>query len=79
GVAQLSADQKQTLRQDSVEIFRDFPLFGTGAGTYAHVYPRYKTIPGDEVPVEHARNDLLELLVESGLVGVLLSAWFLLA
>ncbi|MCL5023988.1 MAG: O-antigen ligase family protein [Nitrospirae bacterium] len=57
--------------KDSIGIVRSFPLFGTGLGTYEHVYPRYKTIPGQGL-WEHAHNDYLEAAVELGVPGLLL-------
>ena len=52
---------------DSISIFRDFPLFGAGADTFVHVYPKYRTFPGKGL-LEHAHNDYLEFLATGGLV-----------
>lgn len=56
--------------KDSVGMVRDFPLFGTGLGTYEHVYPRYRTVPG-ELKWEHAHNDYVEGAVELGIAGLM--------
>lgn len=56
--------------KDSWEIAKDFPLFGTGLGTYEHIYPRYKTISRQE-RWEHAHNDYIEGAVELGVSGAL--------
>jgi tetratricopeptide (TPR) repeat protein/O-antigen ligase len=48
-----------------------FPLLGVGLGAYRHIYFRYQPpelSPGT-VYFEFAHNDLLELAVETGLVG----------
>ncbi len=53
---------------DVWRMFLDFPLFGTGFGTFAHVYPKYKTILG-QATVLYPESDFLAVLVETGLVG----------
>jgi len=64
--------------KDSLGIVRDFPLTGTGAGSFMHVYPAYRTIRGDGI-ADHAHNDYLELLTDGGLIGAGLFAWFMAA
>ncbi len=54
-----------------VEIIGDYPLFGTGLGTFASVYPAYDD-SGRSVRYSHAHNDYLEFLSELGVVGLLL-------
>lgn len=53
---------------------RDFPLWGTGYGTYQYLEPLYRTNPvlADET-IDHVHNDYLEMLAEGGLVGLFLS------
>jgi len=46
----------------------DFPLVGTGYGTFPSVFPVYED-PGLENPVVHAHNDYLENTAELGLLG----------
>jgi O-antigen ligase/tetratricopeptide (TPR) repeat protein len=54
-------------------IVKDFPVWGTGYGTYQYVDPLYRTSAEFAVfNVDHVHNDYLELLVEGGLVGLLL-------
>ena len=52
---------------DALTIARDFPLVGTGLGTFASVYPSYKT--QDAAP-STAMSSLLQWWVESGYVGL---------
>ncbi|GAI30658.1 unnamed protein product, partial [marine sediment metagenome] len=56
---------------DVTSIVGDFPLFGTGLGTFASVYPAYEESrrPGH---LSHAHNDFLEYLSELGVVGMIL-------
>jgi tetratricopeptide (TPR) repeat protein len=57
-------------------MIQDFPLTGTGLGSYIHIYPSYRSISADEI-VDHAHNDYLELLSEGGLVAGVIVIWFL--
>ena len=61
---------------DSRNIIRDFPLFGTGAGSFVDIYPKYRTIQGDRI-VDHAHNDYIEILSEGGVAAFAICAWFL--
>lgn len=49
-------------------IVADFPLFGTGLGSFMTVFPAYQE-PAVVGLVDHGHNDFLELLVEQGVVG----------
>jgi len=56
----------------------DFPLLGSGYGTFPSVFAVYED-PGLENPLVHAHNDYLENLAELGIVGFGLLAAGLLA
>jgi len=58
---------------NTIEIIKDFPLFGSGVGTFAYVYPPYEEGRIYAILV-HTHNDYLEYLSELGLVGFLLLA-----
>jgi len=64
--------------KDSHRIIKDFKLTGSGLGTFAHIYPPYKSLVGDRI-LTHAHNDYLELLVEGGFISLGLIAAFLIA
>ena len=53
----------------SLGIARDFPLFGTGAGTFADAMARYQQ-SATYVLFNQAHNEYLHLLAEGGLVGM---------
>jgi O-antigen ligase len=58
----------------SLPLVKDFPLWGTGYGTYGHVEPWHRDAPGeDDAVYEHAHNDYLEALVEGGVLRLGLS------
>lgn len=56
---------------DTLNMFSDFPIFGTGFGTFQYIYRKYKTLD-DRFFYEHAHNDYLELLSDLGLIGFLI-------
>ncbi len=60
---------------DAWRMLRDFPLFGTGLGTFAHIYPKYKTVLS-QATVIYPENDFLQILVEMGFVGFGVVIWF---
>lgn len=58
-------------------IYDHFPV-GTGLGTFEEIYPRYE--PADAIDwayVNHAHNDYLELLLETGVAGGMVLLGFL--
>lgn len=56
----------------SVGIVSDFPLFGTGGGTFDLIWPLYRppTIHGD---YNYAHSDYLQIVLEAGALGLLLA------
>jgi O-antigen ligase len=53
---------------DIIRIWKDFPIFGTGLGTFANVSGMYKSTAQQSLFV-YAHNDYLQLLSETGLAG----------
>ena len=79
----VSVAQRHLVARDSLRVFKDHRWIGTGLGSFATVYPRYRSFPSD-LEWDHAHNDYAEALAETGTVGagVILSAlvlFFLLA
>ncbi len=64
-------ESRLILWKDSVPAFKEFPVTGTGMGTFVNIYPRFqsKSMGGR---LDHAHNDYLEFLVNGGIVGFLL-------
>jgi O-antigen ligase len=73
---EVTAGKRASMRRDSWRIFLDHPVTGTGLGTLQIVYPAYETLYDGKI-VNHAHNDYLEALAETGLVGGLCCAWFI--
>jgi O-antigen ligase/Tfp pilus assembly protein PilF len=61
--------------KDSLQIIRDFPLTGTGFGSFINIYPSYRTIQPEGI-ADHAHNDYIELFTNGGAIAVLLLLWF---
>ena len=55
-------------------VFRDFPVTGSGFGTFAEAFPAYLP-PGEFGRWKQLHNDYLELLLDGGLVAGVLVAW----
>jgi O-antigen ligase len=56
------------------DTFLDFPVAGTGLATFPWAFPAYRR-PGEWLVLEETHNDYLQLLSETGTVGLLLLAW----
>jgi O-antigen ligase len=64
----LTQDRRISIYGDTWRMVRDHPWAGTGLGTLETVFPRYESYY-DGLVVDHAHNDYLELLAETGLTG----------
>jgi Lipid A core - O-antigen ligase and related enzymes len=51
-------------------MFSDFPLAGTGAGTFAQIFPMYQTV--HQSVYSYAHNDYLQTLSETGIAVLFL-------
>ena len=62
--------------KDSFSMVRQRPLLGWGLGTFATVYPSFRSFYSEE-EVNEAHNDFMQLLVETGVAGFALMVVFL--
>jgi len=62
--------------RDGLRMLIKRPLLGWGLGTFPIVYPEFRSFYTTFF-VNHAHNDYLELLVETGLAGFSIAVWFL--
>ncbi|MBW2149269.1 MAG: O-antigen ligase family protein [Deltaproteobacteria bacterium] len=69
----VSRQIKLQVMRDTIGIVRDYPLVGTGMGTFPYVYPAYQSFSSD-VLFTHTENDYLQLLSEGGVMGFALMA-----
>ncbi|MDA8088291.1 MAG: O-antigen ligase family protein [Nitrospiraceae bacterium] len=72
----ISDGQRILAWKGTLAAFRDFPIFGTGLGTFRYVFTFYQP-PGLHHYWSHAHNDYLELLLEEGAAGFLTGAVFI--
>jgi len=54
---------------NTFQILKDFPLFGSGLGTFTYIFPMYRSLHIQGLAT-HAENDFLQLASEVGLVGI---------
>jgi O-antigen ligase len=63
-----SEGRRVEMLHDTLLIFRDHRILGTGLGTLQEVFPLYET-GYDGLVVNHSHNDYAEALAETGAVG----------
>lgn len=73
---EVTESKRASMRAGAWHIFLDHPWTGTGLGSLPSVYPRYETLYDGKI-VNHAHNDYLEALADTGILGGLCCAWFL--
>jgi len=73
---EVTVGKRASMRADTWRIFLDRPWLGTGLGTIQIVFPAYETFYDGKI-VNHAHNDYLEALAETGIAGGLCFLWFL--
>jgi O-antigen ligase len=78
----IDSEHRDEVTQDSLEIIRDYPATGSGAGSFYSTYPMYDTGKVGLGFYKHAHNDYVEFASELGLLVfcllgycVLLSLW----
>ena len=57
----------------ALDMARDYPVFGAGAGSFATAFMRYRG-PDIRAFFDHAHNDYTQFLVETGALGAALAA-----
>jgi len=56
---------------------RDFPVTGTGIGTFSSIFPKYRTYEWKGDFLRYAHCDYLQLISETGIIGALFILGFL--
>lgn len=69
---EISRDGRAQIWSESWQLFRAFPVTGSGLGTFEHaLYPFRRSMP--TAAVDYAHNDYLQVLTELGLIGFALA------
>jgi O-antigen ligase len=74
--SEITGGTRLSIDRDGLRMFLKRPLLGWGLGTFPIVYPQFRSFYTTFF-VNEAHNDYLQLLVETGLAGFLIAAWFL--
>ena len=74
--AEITGGTRLAIDRDGLRMFLKRPILGWGLGTFPIVYPQFRSFY-TVFFVNEAHNDYLQLLVETGLAGFLIAAWFL--
>lgn len=74
--SELSSDSRIVMYRDTWHIFVAHPWLGTGMGTLQVTFPQYASFYNG-FAVDHAHNDYLELLADTGVVGALCGLSFI--
>ncbi len=64
------------IHRNSIRMFAAHPFLGSGFGSFATAFPRYRVFY-DGFLINHAHDDYLELLLETGLAGLGVAVWFI--
>ncbi|MCK4389262.1 MAG: O-antigen ligase family protein [Desulfobacterales bacterium] len=67
--ARLTMEGRLRYLQATLPIIAAFPVTGTGLGTFKYIYPKYNP-EGFPYGLSHLHNDWIELLAETGFVGL---------
>jgi putative inorganic carbon (hco3(-)) transporter len=70
------AYERFSLWGETVRYIVDYPLLGTGIGTFKDYYPQYKSM-GEMRSAGFAHNELLNIWAETGLVTLFVCLWLL--
>jgi O-antigen ligase len=73
---EVSGGVRLTIDRDCLRMLVKKPFIGWGLGTFPIVYPEFRSFYTTFF-VNQAHNDYLQLLVETGLAGFSIAAWFL--
>lgn len=72
----IAAGDRWTLLLNQAQIWKSFPIVGTGLGTFEWVFPRYDTTRPINI-ASHAENEYAQILTETGILGFVLMMMFL--
>lgn len=69
GHTTLQSEDRVEVAGYAIAMWKDYPVFGSGLGSFGAVFPRYSA-EGTALSYTHAHNDYLEFAAEVGLAGM---------
>ncbi len=69
GETTMQTEDRDEVAQYALRMWSDFPLLGSGLGSFPSVFPRYSG-QGTAYSYTHAHNDYLEFAAETGAIGL---------
>lgn len=77
GLPDMESIMRDDFTRNTFMAFKDNYLFGTGLGSFVEIYPSYEPLSETRyLYVNHAHNEYVELLLETGLIGAILFSGF---
>ncbi len=76
GRTDLETSDRAEYNEATLALIRDYPLLGTGPGSYQAALTRYKVRIYLGGYIDHGHNDYLEFTAENGIIGFLILATF---
>jgi O-antigen ligase len=74
----LKDGQRLLIAGDTLRMAMHSPILGVGLGGFQRAYPKYQTFSDDKL-INHAHNDYLETLSDTGIIGLGLFLFLLVA
>jgi len=71
GQTTMETEDRDEVARYALNVWKDFPVFGSGLGSFPTVFPRYSG-QGTALAYTHAHNDYAEFTAETGVVGIAL-------
>lgn len=65
----ITQETRDEVVQDAFPMIIDFPIFGSGGGSFYSSFPNYQMTQIDGF-YDHAHNDYLQFLIEYGMIGL---------
>ena len=56
---------------NTLKVIKDFPVTGTGFGTFSSIFPKYRAYEWRGDFLRYAHCDYLQLISETGIMGAL--------
>jgi O-antigen ligase len=69
----LEAESRDEVIKDALPMIFDYPLFGTGGGSFYSTFPKYQSAEIHHF-YDHAHNDYIQMVIEYGIISTSIMA-----